>query len=458
MPDSQVVLISEDEELIRRFQTAGNVLGVSGKIIRSAKEFSEFPVGAVSSAVFFDPCNSFCAAGSVGARLKENASGLSIPLVLLADVLPTGSAAFDSLFCGAVSRRLYRKDFYRILNQLNITEKSDADSSLWLQSISRERIEKFLQTIENTPLEPRYTEGDFHYPEVEHFFAGDQDDCLLLLRELSERGRLERKIFDTIHRCPQCHSPQINFRETCPQCKGIDFQQTEMFHHFSCGYVGASTEFGGAGREELVCPKCSRILRHIGLDYEKLIQASHCSSCGADFSVPGVRCLCLCCRKDFEPQEAVMENIYSYRVNKLSAEKSNADGGEAEDGTVSRATFLYLLRQSFKMAGECGIPLALITLDLRRLNPEQQNAFLRALVAESDSAEAVWRASAGVLVLLPFRYSRENAESKLAEVNRRLKKLIDETGLPVVSRGHAFPVEPGREAGEVLSVLLDGLQ
>ena len=268
------------------------------------------------------------------------------------------------------------------------------------------------------------------------------------------QGVLRKKVFDKIHRCPQCLSPQINFRETCPQCRGIDFQISEMYHHFPCGYVGKAQDFNVADSEELRCPKCSRILRHIGLDYEKLIRSSHCRSCGVDFSIPGVRCVCLQCRKDFEPQEAVMEEIHIYSYQQLPEYSATLPEQERSEGTVSQATFFYLLGQSCKMARECGIPLSLVLLDVRAQESEKQNQLLQQLTSECDSAEAVWRESEGLLLVLPFGYSREKSDSNLHSIKQHLDELLLRLGIPVKPEVRSFPVHAGTDAAKLLQEFL----
>lgn len=449
-----LILISDDLSLQSYFQTTLQVIGLSCQIIDNKNNLSSQTGGG--EVVFFDPYNRFCSMDGLFSRWNGLPKERSPVFILLAE-------SFSSLpdgFQFAIQRDFDRKELCRLLDTLEVSYSKDPDSSLWYQTVVPAKMEEFLKNLREKKLEiePVYRNGDFHYPVVEHFFAGDQDDALYLLHDLVARNILKKKIFDKIHRCPQCHSPQINFRETCPQCRGIEFQASEMFHHFPCGYVGKSQDFQVADSDELRCPKCSRILRHIGLDYEKLIRSSHCSSCGTDFSVPGVRCICLQCRRDFEPQEAVMEEIYRYSWNSLPDNLSGSPEREVADGTVSQSTFSYLFGQSCRMARECGIPLSLILLDARDQTPEKQNQLLHQITSECDSAEAVWQESEGFFLLLPFGYSHEKSASNLDTVKQRLDGLLQHLGIPVLPEVHSFPVQDTSDTAKLFQNLLEKIK
>ncbi len=225
-----LILISDDLSLQSYFQTTLQVIGLSCQIIDNKNNLpSQTGDGEV---VFFDPYNRFCSMDGLFSRWDGLSRERSPVFILLAE-------SFSSLpdgFQFAIQRDLDRKELCRLLDTLEVSYSKDPDSSLWYQTVVPAKMEDFLKNLREKKLEiePVYRNGDFHYPVVEHFFAGDQDDALYLLHDLVARNILK---------CPQCHSPQINFRETCPQCRGIEFQASEMFHHFPCGYVGKSQDF-----------------------------------------------------------------------------------------------------------------------------------------------------------------------------------------------------------------------
>lgn len=156
------------------------------------------------------------------------------------------------------------------------------------------------------------------------------------LQEFEEARLLKGNLVDRIHLCPSCGRYQINFREICPSCRSLNFREEPTVHHFSCGCVSPEKNFTRG--QALKCPKCSKELRHIGVDYDRPLAKLWCEGCGNNFLEPLVQCFCLSCTETFPPEEAVVQSIREYSV---TAEGRTA----AEDGTLPSLGLIDLLRR-----------------------------------------------------------------------------------------------------------------
>lgn len=153
---------------------------------------------------------------------------------------------------------------------------------------------------------------------------------------LEEKKLLNFTIEDKVNLCPNCEHTHINYREICPHCKSLNIFEEATIHHFRCAHVGRESEYLHDG--QLICPKCSRELRHIGVDYDKPSEILWCNSCNHNFSEPLLSCFCLACAHNFSPQDAFLENINEYT---LSGEGMRA----AEEGILPGLGITNILKK-----------------------------------------------------------------------------------------------------------------
>ncbi len=175
---------------------------------------------------------------------------------------------------------------------------------------------RFLLTRAPLILKPvrdfRATVG-YTYPILQTLLEVTPGKELDVLDALEDSQLLSKKLEDRVNVCPYCQHTQINFRELCPHCNSIDIQEETTIHHYQCGYVGRETEFQKG--KDLICPKCSRELRHIGVDYDKPAEILWCNTCKHNFSEPRLSCFCLNDAKIFEPEDAFVKNINEYTLS-----------------------------------------------------------------------------------------------------------------------------------------------
>lgn len=111
------------------------------------------------------------------------------------------------------------------------------------------------------------------------------------LDALCRLGLLERRVADRACLCPGCGDARLLFREVCGNCRAPAVERGDVVHHYACGHVQAEAAFHRAGT--LVCPSCSRPLRHVGIDYERPASLLSCHDCGhtAADGLTEARCL-----------------------------------------------------------------------------------------------------------------------------------------------------------------------
>ncbi len=153
----------------------------------------------------------------------------------------------------------------------------------------------------------------YAFPEVGELLNCAPGEELSELTFLAANGYLDTRHVDKIHLCPACTHYNLNFREVCTTCASSNIAPTTHIHHYPCGYVAPETEYRRG--LDYVCPKCNKVLRHIGIDYEEPSAPMMCSECAAVFSDADVSCLCLNCEARFDVSNAIKHPIMSYQLN-----------------------------------------------------------------------------------------------------------------------------------------------
>lgn len=172
----------------------------------------------------------------------------------------------------------------------------------------------------NEWLEPRISRESvfgYAYPEISSLLNYMPGEEISELTFLASNGYLDTRHRDKVHLCPACNHYNLNFREVCTSCASSDIEPTTHIHHFPCGYVGPEPEYRRG--LDYVCPKCNKVLRHIGIDYEEPSAPFMCHECAAVFADADVSCVCLNCEARFDVGNAIKHPIFQYRINPQGA-------------------------------------------------------------------------------------------------------------------------------------------
>ena len=210
----------------------------------------------------------------------------------------------------------------------------------WKESLEDENILKFLQYLSEHRIDkiiPSFSSlkhKGYFYPALQGLFD-EFENIEEYLNALAKRGFLVRKINNRFRECSQCHSHHLNYREICPSCSSIDIVEGQMIHHFHCGHIDSFDSF--LRDTDLVCPKCEKTLRHIGLDYEKPADYFKCANCQAIVPEPAVEPECLNCGLAGSAKNTLEKEIFAYYVTELA--NNAVERGEITD--VDLASILY---------------------------------------------------------------------------------------------------------------------
>jgi GGDEF domain-containing protein len=244
-------------------------------------------------------------------------------------------------------------------------------------------VRHLLETPElNKTLEPTYQEDPHDavtYPVAKEFF-GLNTDPKDILEHLVSLEILNRQIRNRIRCCQTCGSHRLNYREQCPSCHAIDYLSETIIHHFPCGHMDSLANYQQEG--QLVCPKCSRVLRHIGLDYDKPAMKFRCNACDYIFADPRVEVECMHCQTCAEPAETDERVIHGYRLTAYAEEVAKSGSVNAidlgallrsQDGLHSRQLFLYELRREIVRWQRYKTACSLVLVRLNELEHLQQD-------------------------------------------------------------------------------------
>ncbi len=213
------------------------------------------------------------------------------------------------------------------------------------------KVLRFLYTRESnlTPVVYAGFPLGYIYPVLSEHFQGTEILSMFdLLKFARDKDYLRQRFIDKLHLCNNCYSAFINYRETCPKCGSFDLFTQNLIHHFVCAYIGPESDF--IREENLVCPKCNKILRHIGVDYDKPSMVYTCNNCRNIFQEPLMNTFCFHCTKEGVVEQLIDQEIYTYELTEIG--RDIAQGGVKQEerseivmpGFVSFATFTTFLK------------------------------------------------------------------------------------------------------------------
>ncbi|MFZ5554431.1 MAG: hypothetical protein ACOZCO_15030 [Bacteroidota bacterium] len=204
---------------------------------------------------------------------------------------------------------------------------------------------------EITPI-PYFQSGiGYSYPEISVNFAYRDEWQVLDILEMAEKeGLFASEYVDRIYLCNNCNGGFLSFREVCPHCGSTNSNSEDLIHHFPCAYIGPISDFKNEIDSQLNCPKCNKILRHIGVDYDKPSIIYTCNKCNSKFQDISVKARCVSCQNDTEVQYLIPKETRIYRMTKkgetaaVSGYVSTAKDIEDFIGTVKIDTFKVMIK------------------------------------------------------------------------------------------------------------------
>ncbi len=157
------------------------------------------------------------------------------------------------------------------------------------------------------------------------------------LEVLANQDLLKRQHFMRTHACGKCASARLNVYEACPACGSSDLFEEILIHHYRCGCQEAESHY--IQDDLLICPKCRRELRHLGVDYGKPGKIALCRGCSARNSMPSTNFVCLDCSAVMPAEGAAATDWYHYDL-------TDSGLGAQYEGRLPQSEFSPLLDQA----------------------------------------------------------------------------------------------------------------
>ncbi len=129
-----------------------------------------------------------------------------------------------------------------------------------------------------------------YYPDACRIAGVGPSDSVGMMERLSKAGVLEPKRSENLLMCPSCGSHRFLVQMRCQSCGSMDIERTNMIEHLKCGNIDSEDAFRKGS--DLVCPKCGKALKAIGVDYRRHGPLYRCSSCGKFEQSPEKRFRC----------------------------------------------------------------------------------------------------------------------------------------------------------------------
>ena len=165
------------------------------------------------------------------------------------------------------------------------------------------------------PIRDAFSAYGLSYPPIENFLAKSDFSVFNIFDLLEDRYFLLGEFFEKVHFCNNCYFAFLNFMEICPNCKSGDLMIENLIHHFPCAYVAPEDDF--RKDSSLICPKCSKELKGIGVDFDRPATIYRCNNCGYVTQDPEVKTVCFNCGKESDPEDLILKTIKIYKITAL---------------------------------------------------------------------------------------------------------------------------------------------
>jgi predicted RNA-binding Zn-ribbon protein involved in translation (DUF1610 family) len=152
--------------------------------------------------------------------------------------------------------------------------------------------------------------GDFTYPEAEKIMGSSFQVVREILETLSEESILLEEPFTLTLVCPYCSDNRLVIELACPHCDSKRLKAGTTIEHLECGYIGFEEDV-----KNMVCPKCGKRMRALGIDYRKPGIMYRCMSCKEFVGEPKRKYVCLKEKHVFYEDDIVSKEVFSYRLN-----------------------------------------------------------------------------------------------------------------------------------------------
>jgi hypothetical protein len=298
-----------------------------------------------------------------------------------------------------------------------------------------------LKVIEPSPYV--FSNTNYCYPFLACSFIDFEEYQVLEMLELAEsEGLFKSKFLDRIYLCSNCKSSRLSFRETCPKCSSSHTDTFDIVHHFPCAYVGPITDFSNDIDDQLNCPKCSKKLKHIGVDYDKPSVLHQCKNCDNRFQDFHVKAKCMACTFDNPVEALIDKEINEFTLTKkgesyaLQGYVSTPKDIEDIIGTVKFDTFKTVVKYEVERLRQTEGSSNIVAISIEnagqfyaKVGSNAQQVMLKDLVSEIRSSirssDMISFYSSSVILVTMFEIPTKISQRIMSDILILLAKLVE---------------------------------
>jgi predicted RNA-binding Zn-ribbon protein involved in translation (DUF1610 family) len=180
----------------------------------------------------------------------------------------------------------------------------------------KEEVQRLLRALRDGKievLEPKFDgEHSISYPAAADVTGASAEELESILNELSSLGVLSSSVVDNVAICLTCGSFRLMIQARCLTCGSPNLLRGVMIEHLACGHLDLEENFKKG--ERLICPRCGKTLKTIGVDYRRPGVLYRCLSCGGVSPNPRKRYTCTS-GHSFDEGDLVIREVKSYKLN-----------------------------------------------------------------------------------------------------------------------------------------------
>lgn len=263
-------------------------------------------------------------------------------------------------------------ELYGAVSQVKIIKDHVSDSRLrTFPTFEKDTVYKllvFLLSREQKTLKAyidRNSTTGYTYPILESLMNGKSP--YRLMEFAVEEGLFTTQFQDSVYTCNTCEDGFLMYREACPKCHNTYLSSQDLIHHFACAHIGPERSFQ-RDNNELVCPKCDKALKHIGIDYDKPAVMHHCNTCHHEFQSFQIVATCCSCHKTTEVEHLLKREILTYHLTDKAHNQVHAGADFNHHpvqennipGAVSEAAFYLNMQYELMKAGKQKVMMGMI--------------------------------------------------------------------------------------------------
>ncbi len=251
------------------------------------------------------------------------------------------------------------------------------------------------------------------------------------IEEALDKEFFQPEFVDRMHLCGNCYGGFLNYKETDPVSGSANLVTESLVHHFSCAYIGPQSDF--IRGDQMVCPKCNKTLRHIGVDYDKPSVMYRSLDNDNYFQEPEMKAECMNCGLQNEIEGLVQYDVFNLTLTDKGIQEAIQPKGSQSskeivyNGYITYSTFGTYLKFEIERIKTANLPSC---IGLIRLNiTSQTEGILGArydrlieeisefIVTNTDSANILARSINSFFILFP--------NSPIDKSEKKLKRLAD---------------------------------